>query len=208
VSTLSRQGRGAAYRKVNWRNGPACPDQRSPEWSAPPATSALKPSSESQMLSALRFRHSSCRSTKKSLTIGRSPHGSIAETMSSLTQPPFSALSTKRRGAKSNDIVEPGAQDWSVKLHAKVIKTIAAHGGLQSGAFRPDIGDLIDHIRQNPKQFPKKQGALRDLRAADVIFADGMVWRAVYTLDEATRTVRVVALGPHDAAYRDAERRL
>jgi mRNA-degrading endonuclease RelE of RelBE toxin-antitoxin system len=66
---------------------------------------------------------------------------------------------------------------------------------------------LLRALETNPKQFPKKHGKLGTVRAADVRFRDGVVWRAVFSLDEATRTVLVQALGPHDTAYADAERR-
>ncbi len=38
----------------------------------------------------------------------------------------------------------------------------------------------------------------------DATFADGVVWRAVFYLDERNRTVNVLAFGPHDSAYADA----
>jgi hypothetical protein len=41
-----------------------------------------------------------------------------------------------------------------------------------------------------------------------VRFADGVEWRAVYTLDEAQRHVLILSLGPHDEAYADARRRI
>jgi hypothetical protein len=67
---------------------------------------------------------------------------------------------------------------------------------------------LFEKLRENPKQYPKKQGRLGGVRAADVTFADGVVWRAVFAIDEAARRVTVAALAPHDRAYKDAERRL
>jgi hypothetical protein len=60
----------------------------------------------------------------------------------------------------------------------------------------------------NPKQYPKKSGKLKTARAAEIIYADGIVWRAVFTLNEKARTARVISLGPHDEAYADAERRI
>jgi hypothetical protein len=40
-----------------------------------------------------------------------------------------------------------------------------------------------------------------------MIFQPGVAWRAVFTLDESQMLVQVIALGPHDDAYRDAARR-
>jgi hypothetical protein len=74
--------------------------------------------------------------------------------------------------------------------------------------FRPSIGALIDTLETNPKQFPKKKGKLKDCRAAEVIYADGVVWRAVFTLDERAHSVFVIALDPHDRAYENAAKRL
>jgi mRNA-degrading endonuclease RelE of RelBE toxin-antitoxin system len=74
-------------------------------------------------------------------------------------------------------------------------------------SFRPTIGELIDALEADPKQFPKKHGKPKGCRAAPVVYADGIVWRAVYELNERKRTVRVLALGPHDEAYEDAGNR-
>jgi hypothetical protein len=66
---------------------------------------------------------------------------------------------------------------------------------------------LSDQLASNPKQFPKKSGKLATMRAAEIRFADGVVWRAVFELSESERVVRVLALGPHDEAYEAAQRR-
>lgn len=68
--------------------------------------------------------------------------------------------------------------------------------------FRPTIGELVQALSTNPKQFPKKHGALRDCRAAPLRFNDGVVWRALFEVYESERLVLVVSLGPHDHAYR------
>ena len=44
-------------------------------------------------------------------------------------------------------------------------------------------------------------------RAANLRFR-GAAWRLVFTLDDECRIVTVLALGPHDRAYTEAERRL
>jgi hypothetical protein len=67
---------------------------------------------------------------------------------------------------------------------------------------------LFAELETNPKQFPKKKGKLKDARAADVSFADGVTWRAVFTLVEDTRIVKVLSLAPHDVAYDEAKGRL
>jgi hypothetical protein len=45
------------------------------------------------------------------------------------------------------------------------------------------------------------------MRAVELLFADGIVWRAVFTVDEPTRTVTILAVAPHDRAYEEAARR-
>jgi len=73
--------------------------------------------------------------------------------------------------------------------------------------FRPSIAELHEALATDPKQFPKKRGALSRFRAAPVSYADGITWRAVFVIHEKLRRVRWLSLGPHDDAYRDAERR-
>lgn len=82
-----------------------------------------------------------------------------------------------------------------------------AQYGLGSNIFRPTLAVVFRALETNPKQFPKKRGKLGGVRAAELRFRDGVVWRAVFSLDEVTRTVLVQALGPHDTAYADAARR-
>ncbi|GAC1548103.1 MAG: hypothetical protein NVS2B17_32670 [Candidatus Velthaea sp.] len=125
-----------------------------------------------------------------------------------MTRGRSSPQSIKPPGAPPNDTVGQGDPQWRVRIHPKVAKTIARYGGANSALFRPAIGDLIDALEIDPKRFPKKQGRLRDARAARLKFADGVVWRAVFTLDEPARIVRLIALAPHDDAYADAVRRV
>ena len=75
---------------------------------------------------------------------------------------------------------------------------------MDSRTFRPSIGHLVRELKVNPKQFPKKTGKLKAARAAPIKFADGIEWRAVFTLNEDERIVRVIALDPHDTAYETA----
>lgn len=137
-------------------------------------------------------------------------------TMSSLVVPPlpkassstperFSAPSTKP--PVSSGTAELDDQPYRVKLHRAVEKIVAKYG-VDSDVFRPKIEDLIDALGADPKQFPKKKGRLRDARAADVRFADGITWRAVFVVDENTMTVKMLSLAPHDVAYAEAERRV
>jgi hypothetical protein len=65
----------------------------------------------------------------------------------------------------------------------------------------------LQQLATDPKRFPKKTGQLRDARAADLTVQPGVVWRAVFAIDEQQKLVRVISIGPHDEAYRDAGRR-
>lgn len=127
---------------------------------------------------------------------------------SSSTRKHSSPRSTKPTDDPPNATAERGGRPWRVRLHREVAKTVAAHGGFEAEIFRPTIGELVAALEYNPKQFPKKHGKLKDARAADVTFGDGIVWRAVFTLDEEARLVKVLSLGPHDEAYEDAKRRI
>ena len=85
---------------------------------------------------------------------------------------------------------------------------IARHGGVGSEQFRPSIGDLINELESNPKRYPKKQGKLKSARSAPLRYSKAVTWRAVFTVDEVARVVLVIALGPHDQAYDEAEHRI
>ena len=79
--------------------------------------------------------------------------------------------------------------------------------GAESAVFRPTLAELKASREVDPKQYPKKRGKLKDARAAALTFRGGVAWRAVFTISDQTRTVRVIALEPHDDAYRNAKRR-
>lgn len=111
----------------------------------------------------------------------------------------------KRQGARSSATPAPGVRLWRVKFHREVAKLIAKHGN--DNDVRPALGELWRALESDPKQFAKKRGALRGARAADITYADGVAWRAVFTLDEAERVVKVLALDPHDVAHEAAARR-
>lgn len=93
-----------------------------------------------------------------------------------------------------------------MEFHREVGKDIAGYG-LCDRRFTPTIRELVDALKANPKQFPKKQGALKSARAADLKF-ENVTFRAVFILDEAARLVFVLSLDPHDEAYGKAERRI
>jgi mRNA-degrading endonuclease RelE of RelBE toxin-antitoxin system len=93
-----------------------------------------------------------------------------------------------------------------VTLHSVVRDTIRRHG-LANAGFRPTLAQLLAALQRDPKAFPKKSGPLHAARAAKLRFR-GAAWRAVFTVDEVRRIVKVWSLGPHDRAYAQAERRL
>jgi hypothetical protein len=99
--------------------------------------------------------------------------------MMNLSTPEPSSTPSKKRGQPST--ATRGASRYRVELHREVARVIARHATDEADVFRPSIAELLDELATNPKQFPKKRGALR--------------------------RVRWLSLGPHDEAYRDAERR-
>jgi mRNA-degrading endonuclease RelE of RelBE toxin-antitoxin system len=101
---------------------------------------------------------------------------------------------------------KPGALKWTVEFHREVGKDVVAYG-LRDRRFSPTLGELVTQLERDPKQFAKKKGALKNARAADLRF-QGTAYRAVFTLDEVSRTVFVIALDPHDTAYVTAEKRI
>jgi mRNA-degrading endonuclease RelE of RelBE toxin-antitoxin system len=84
---------------------------------------------------------------------------------------------------------------------------VIGEAGLENPDFRPLLGTLVAELRRDPKRFPKKSGVLSGVRAAPLRFR-GRAWRAVFRVDERHREVHVVSIGPHDAAYQAASRRL
>lgn len=95
----------------------------------------------------------------------------------------------------------PADRRWHVKFHREPAKVVALYDPMDS-VFRPTVGAIIEALATDPKQFKKKHGKLDGCRAADATFRDGVVWRAVFEIDEATRTVRVLAFGPHEQLAR------
>ena len=133
-----------------------------------------------------------------------------AKTSSTRTR--SSKPSTKPEGPpakKSDATAGAGDRPWRVRLHPKVAKQIATYsGGAASPLFRPTIGSIIEALKTDPKQYGKKKGPLKDARAADLRYNDGVTYRAVFTINEAEHVVDVLALDPHDKAYQVATNRL
>jgi mRNA-degrading endonuclease RelE of RelBE toxin-antitoxin system len=102
--------------------------------------------------------------------------------------------------------VPAGQKPWAVELHRSVGKFIA-RCGISNPRFSPTLGELVDALEANPKQFPKKKGKLKSARAANLTFQN-VAYRAVFILDENEHRVLVVALDEHDKAYDHAERRV
>jgi len=112
----------------------------------------------------------------------------------------------KRRDQLSSATPAPADRPWRVSFHPQVAKVISNYG-LDNTVFRPTLGELHKALQSNPKQFEKKRGTLRDLRSAALSYADGIAWRAVFSLDEGARIVRVRSIAPHDVAYKEAKNR-
>jgi hypothetical protein len=53
---------------------------------------------------------------------------------------------------------------------------------MDSDSFHPSIRVLLGMLETDPKQFPKKDGKLKEARGAPLRFADGVEWRAVFVL--------------------------
>jgi mRNA-degrading endonuclease RelE of RelBE toxin-antitoxin system len=72
--------------------------------------------------------------------------------------------------------------------------------------FVPTLDILVAELESNPKQFPSKTDELAGARAADLRYR-GKTWRVVFDVDDDFFEVRILAIGPHDKAYREAARR-
>jgi mRNA-degrading endonuclease RelE of RelBE toxin-antitoxin system len=94
---------------------------------------------------------------------------------------------------------------WDVRLKRAVVVDVQ-RWGTDNADFVPTLADLLDALRTNPYQFPEKHGALAGARAADLAYR-GRTWRLVYEIDDYAREVFVLAIGEHDAAYDEAEKR-
>lgn len=91
-------------------------------------------------------------------------------------------------------------------MHPKVAKELDELSR-ENRRFRPSLATLIIELERDPKQYPKKSGVLRDLRAAPLRYRGTEAWRMVFRVDEDGRAVYVIALAAHDEAYEVAARR-
>jgi hypothetical protein len=196
-----------ASRKSNSLSEPEFLAQPSPESNAAPEPSESTSFSELPTPSESPSRVSSFRRAQEQWTTINSRFVPPPAITNSSTQRPFSTPSTKPPGRRSSDTAAQDGRRWRVRFHREPAKIVAAYDG-HDPAFRPTLRELIDALATNPKQFEKKRGKLKDCRAVDVTFRDGVVWRAVFVVDESARDVKVLAFGPHDGAYADAMRRL
>jgi len=175
-------------------------------------TPAFERSCESQTPSASASARSSFRRPEASWMTTNSHAAPQSTTMSLLTHAHFTQRSrSATSGTAKPDVPAPLRADgddgrWHVIYHPQVAKLVTAES-LGEPTFMPTLGELELALETNPKQFVKKSGNLANCRAANLTRHDGVVWRLVFTLVEKARTVRVLALAPHDDAYRDAARR-
>ncbi|MGA2393997.1 MAG: type II toxin-antitoxin system RelE/ParE family toxin [Candidatus Lustribacter sp.] len=112
---------------------------------------------------------------------------------------------SKRLPAEHGGSATLDDRGWDVRLKRAVIVDVQ-RWGLDNPDFVPTLAELLEALRSNPYQFPEKRGGLVGARAADLTFR-GQTWRLVYDVDDYAREVYVLALGKHDDAYDDAERR-
>jgi mRNA-degrading endonuclease RelE of RelBE toxin-antitoxin system len=96
-------------------------------------------------------------------------------------------------------------REWDVRFKRAVLVDVQ-RWGLENPDFIPTLAELVELLRTNPYQFPEKRGTSAGARAADLTYR-GRTWRLVYEVDDYAREVYVLAIGEHDDAYDDAERR-
>ena len=94
---------------------------------------------------------------------------------------------------------------WDVRFKRAVVIDVQ-RWGLENPDFIPTLAELLEALKNNPYQFPEKHGDLAGARAAELTYR-GQTWRMVYDVDYYAREVYVLAIGKHDEAYDDAERR-
>ncbi len=70
----------------------------------------------------------------------------------------------------------------------------------------PLIAAIIEDLGWHPKAYPKKSGALSEARAYHIEYR-GDTWRALSLIDDDFAEVALIAFGPQDTAYVQAERR-
>jgi mRNA-degrading endonuclease RelE of RelBE toxin-antitoxin system len=121
-------------------------------------------------------------------------------------------LTRSRHSTQSKRLpVDPGGsatlddRGWDVRFKRAVVVDVQ-RWGLENPDFIPTLAELLEALRTNPYQFPEKHGDLAGARAAELTYR-GRTWRLVYDVDDYAREVYVLAIGEHDEAYDDAERR-
>jgi hypothetical protein len=66
---------------------------------------------------------------------------------------------------------------------------------------------MLEDLEWRPKDYPTKSGPLSEARA-DHIEYRGASWRAIFLVDDDFAEVALIAFGPRDTAYAQAERRI
>jgi mRNA-degrading endonuclease RelE of RelBE toxin-antitoxin system len=112
---------------------------------------------------------------------------------------------SKRLPADAGGSATLDGRGWDVRFKRAVVVDVQ-RWGLENSDFVPTLAELLEALRSNPYQFPEKRGKLAGVRAADLTYR-GQTWRLVYDVDDYAREVYVLAIGKHDEAYDDAERR-
>lgn len=95
---------------------------------------------------------------------------------------------------------------WKVELHPAVAKFVVK-SGWHNPEFSPILHEIRESLKANPKRYATKVGKLKDARAAKLRYR-GDQWRAIFVIDEDTRTVRWFGLGKRADVYEKTERRL
>jgi hypothetical protein len=175
------------------------PSQKSsPAKATSPSKSSRKlpPFSDAESMNSLSLVL--CELTKLSSNDAQMRRKVISSTRERSSQPSM-------KQTKYDTVVPVGQKPWIVELHREVGKDVAGYG-LCDPSFSPTLGELVSALEANPKQFAKKNGKLKNARAADLKFKN-VTYRAVFILNEAARRVFVLTLDAHDAAYDVAIRR-
>jgi mRNA-degrading endonuclease RelE of RelBE toxin-antitoxin system len=111
----------------------------------------------------------------------------------------------KSPGARGAGEAKSG-KPWSVQFAASAAREIRGYR-LDDPRFRPTLRELVDALKRNPLQYPKKHGKLKHARAVSLKYGETS-WRIVFTVSETEHLVHVLSVGPHDIAYERAERRV
>lgn len=71
----------------------------------------------------------------------------------------------------------------------------------------PTLREILNGLRDNPFQYPTKEGPLSDLRGVDLHF-NGVKYRLLYQIFKSERVVRLIVLDEResDRVYKNAQR--